>query len=350
MLKPLLRRPQQLANQSALVDALSQLDGRALGEVLLGQLRDVLLIARKDEPTKSWREPARAAQMVALAKALYAARRISRQEYVIFAVSPVEDVHEERWLQGNYESELDHISEAMRAIEEEHGLEPDDYWPLGEGPEEHGRLNEQYGAILDAKLLQTLREFGLDDLADLSEHNSVEFQRLRERGRRIVFHRNEHVPAVRDIVVRYEHDAQRAASANAWSAAVTSLSAGLEGLLLLRCLGSPQKACRIASKLPRRRRPKYPDDPTTWSFENLIETCLAAGWLPPIETSVAQYDAAGLAHLLRRMRNYVHPGKQARERPWVETDAQQYQDVHDIYVVLLSTLGKVRRGKRDIGP
>ena len=81
------------------------------------------------------------------------------------------------------------------------------------------------------------------------------------------------------------------------------------------------------------------------TFETLIEVCLEAGWLPPVETSVARYDTAGLAHLLRLMRNHVHPGRHAREKPWSETDEREYQDADAIYVVLPSTLGKVRRSK-----
>lgn len=349
MLKPLVRRSQRIADRKALIDALGRLDDIALGEDLLAQLRDVLSSAHSHKATKSWKDPVTAAKSVALARVLYNSRRISRQEYVFFAVWPVEVVHDERWMGGEYENELGPISRAIEAIQEEHGLKPDEFWPHGEGPEEYTCLNSRYDAVLDTKFLEVLREFGLHDLADLKEQTPVEFERLRERGRRSVYHRNEHALAIRDVVVRYEEDARRAASVKAYSAAVTSLGAGVEGLLLLRCLRSRQKARRIANKLPKRLRPRFPDDPTTWTFETLIEVCLKAGWLPPVETSVARYNTAGLAHLLRLMRNYVHPGRRAREKPWSETDEREYQDADAIYLVLLSTLGKVPRNKGSYG-
>jgi hypothetical protein len=350
MLKPLARRSQRIADrEAALMSALNRLDDRALGEAVLGQLRDVLA-ALTDKRTEFRKDPLRAAKLVKLAKALYASRRVSTQEYVLFAVSPVERVHEERWMRGDYQNELGPISEAMKSIEEEHGLEPDQYWPLGESPEEYSRLNVQYDAVLDERFMTTLREFGLDDLSELKEQNPAEFNQLLERGRRAIFHRSEYILAIRDVVVRYEEDARRAASVKAYSAAVTSLGAGVEGLLLIRCLRSRHKAHRIASNLKRRVRPRHPEDPTTWTFEALIETCQKAGWLPPVETSVAQYDAAGLAHLLRVMRNHVHPGRQARQRPWSETDEREYQDAEAIYVILLSTLGKIGRSKQAPAP
>ncbi|HEX6902897.1 MAG TPA: hypothetical protein VF789_24490 [Thermoanaerobaculia bacterium] len=245
-------------------------------------------------------------------------------------------------MDGYYENELEPISNAMEEISQAFGLSKEEYWPVGEAPEDYARLSRQYDAILDRHFVAALREFGLDDLADLFEKSPDEFYRLRERGRRSVFHKEELIPALRDIVVRYEVDARRAASVNAYSAAVTLLGAGVEGLLLLRCLRSRHKACKVAQELPRRQRPRPPEDPTKWAFESLIEVCLKAGWLPPVSTPVADYNPAGLAHLLRLMRNHVHPGKYARERPWIETDERDYRDAEAIYLILLARLGHIR--------
>ena len=169
-----------------------------------------------------------------------------------------------------------------------------------------------------------------------------EFNQLRERGRRSVFHKKEYVHALRDIVIQHENDSRLAANAEAFSAAVTSFGAGIEGLLLLRCLRSPRKARSVASKLPKRIRPRRQDNADKWTFETLIETCDAAGWLRPIGTTIAQYNTASMAHVLRNMRNYIHPGRHARERPWSVTDEQEYRDANAIYVLLLSTLGESR--------
>lgn len=345
LLKPLSRRQQRASNQGLYFEALRRLDNRAIGENILGQLRNVLSSVRGNASSRDWKNPVQAKRQVALAKALYASRRISRQQYVFFAVLPVETVHEERIIHGHYE-ELKPINQALVRIEKEHGLATDEFWPREQGPPEHIQLNRRYEAILGEKFREALKEFGLDDLAVLLERSPAQFEQLRERGRRSVFHKEEYVLAVRDVVIQHEEEARQAAIAGAYSAAVTSLGAGVEGLLLLRCLRSRHKANRIAKRLPKRLRPRSPDDPSTWTFETLIEACLAAGWLAPIETSIARYDTAALAHVLRLMRNYVHPGRHARERPWSETDEHEYRDADAIYAVLISVLGNVRPKKR----
>ncbi len=177
LMRPLVRRPQRVADREAFIDALGRLDNRALGEDVLTQLRDVLSYARSDKAHEFWEDPVAAAKSVALVRALYDCGRITTQEYVLLAVSPVEAVHMGRWTSGKYQTDLRPISQAMEKIERQHGLQPDEFWPLGAGPEEYSRLNSQYGAVLDAKLLETLREFGLDDLADLKKQNPREFER-----------------------------------------------------------------------------------------------------------------------------------------------------------------------------
>jgi hypothetical protein len=64
--------------------------------------------------------------------------------------------------------------------------------------------------------------------------------------------------------------------------------------------------------------------------------CKLAEWLPSLTTSEAPIDSYSLAHALRLTRNYVHPGKQVRERPWVEPGEEEYMDSEAIYAALLS--------------
>src|SRR3990172_5446776 len=98
LLKPLVRRSQRVADRKALLAALERLDGRALGEGLLQQLREVVSSGRDHKRSRTWDDPAEVTKSVALARALYASRRISTQEYVFFAVSPVEGLCDARVL------------------------------------------------------------------------------------------------------------------------------------------------------------------------------------------------------------------------------------------------------------
>ncbi len=344
MLRPIVGKPKGLTDQAALVRALDELEHRAIGERLLGELRPRLEKAREKQEQGSWRDPESAKEAVTVATILYASRRLSTSQYVYHACAPVGYVYDERLLNGEYESDLEAVERGIRDVKTAHGLTEDEDWLLDEGPEEWKKLNKQWEVIVDNKFIDTLREFGLDWIADLKDKDARRFKRLHERGRRSVFHTEDTEHILRDIVKRYEKDAVRAASAKAYASAITSLGTAVEGLLTLRCLRSPKKARRLADALTKRRR--QGSDPTKWSFDTLIEVCLQGGWLPPFETDAVVYDSAGLAHLLRRMRNYVHPSMQAVERPWVEIDERDYRDAKAIYAVLYQALVKNSRKHR----
>ncbi|HEY2615875.1 MAG TPA: hypothetical protein VGI78_00920 [Acetobacteraceae bacterium] len=177
---------QRIADRKAVVTALERLDERAIGEHDLPEIVASVSAIRGDRTPVSWKDPEAAMRSVALAKALYAARRISRQEYVFFASQPVEGIREARWLDGVCDADLLGINQAMESIKQNHGLRPEEDWAVGQGLVDYVRLNEEYTGVLRTASNRTLREFGLDDLADLNEGDPDTFDRLRERGRRAV--------------------------------------------------------------------------------------------------------------------------------------------------------------------
>jgi predicted ATPase len=353
LLRPLDRRRTLTADRKAILRALEQLDDRTLGRAVLPGISKVVENARRSGSQELWKDPVFARKQVVLAEALYKSRLISRSKYVFFASSPVDTINEERWLDGRFNDELREITLELEAMDKKSGLLPDQYWPKDQAPDEfrsrYNALHGQYNAVIEQHFTTALSEFGVADLADLRERSPDEFDRLLERGRRSVHHKGEDIPILKDIVVRYEEEASRAASATAYTAGVTLLGAALEGLLLIRCLRSKRKAIRTASALPKKQRPQFPDDPTNWTLKNLIDTCLLAEWLPRISTEYATYDPAALADLLRNMRNLVHPGRCVRERPWSETYERDYRDVEAIYVTLRSKL-LGRRSLTDTAP
>jgi hypothetical protein len=143
-----------------------------------------------------------------------------------------------------------------------------------------------------------------------------------------------------DTVKRDEREARVSATSGAFTAAVTLLGAALEGLLLLRCMKSQAKAIQIAGALPKRQRPRDQNSPSRWTFDNLIQVCLQAGWLPAIHTDAVEIRPEGLAHLLRQMRNLIHPGKVCAESPWVEAERRDFEDAEVIYTTLFATVFK----------
>ncbi|MEG6507941.1 hypothetical protein V6C03_03055 [Methyloligella sp. 2.7D] len=350
-LRPLAKLPRKYDGRHSYFEALDRLDQRALGERALNQLVDVLA-SEGDRKKSNWGDFHEASKQVELAKILYASRRITKEEFVLFAVVPVEAFHDTNFRDGAYASDLKPLSEAMEEIEKNYGLSEEEYWEIGDAPDAYVKLNDRFEEILDAHFVAALRQFQLDELADLKRDNPKKFDELRERGRRSVYHADEYFHSIKDIVVHLEKESKKSSEISAFGAAVTSLGAATEGLLILRCLGSPKKAARIARSLERNYRPRRPDDPTMWSFDELIRVCDEAGWLRPVESESYVYNSADLAHLLRTMRNNVHPGRRAKANPWSEPGERDYRDARAIYEILCTAIGKLRapRLEASVGP
>ena len=257
---------------------------------------------------------------------------ISEEKYIFQSTYLIEHIHEDRWMNGAYDAELAPISAALDKIRKEYDLDPDEDWTSGKGPLEYQKLNNQYGEILSQALTSTLREFSLNDLADMREQDLDKYEQLRERGRRALFHEHEKLEAVEDIVNGHEESARRAVESQAYSAAIIVLGAAMEGLLLIRCLKAPERAKQVAKTFLKSKKPG--NDPLRWSFNTLIEVCLKSGWLSPIATSIAAYDSDKLAHFLREQRNLIHPGKQVRSRAWIEVNEEEFKSVEAIYFLL----------------
>lgn len=94
--------------------------------------------------------------------------------------------------QERYEDDprLEAISCEMEQIEEAHGLTEDEYWPIGEGPEDHRALDARWNEAADAIIAETFRAQGEGAMADLFEGDRAEFDRRFEVGRRF-FHSEE---------------------------------------------------------------------------------------------------------------------------------------------------------------
>lgn len=344
LLRPLAKRKISPANRRHLEQAIVVMEREVIAGVIAPKLAERSRVIKESIGKGAWKEPAYARSMIELAEALLHSNRISDQEYVFIASSTSEAIHEERQFAGGYPELLD-LDRKMDAIRQSHNLAPDEYWPIGRAPRKYRDLEAQYEQATDLRFVQTLKELGATALADLFMSDRKEFDRRRERGRRSMNHKNETSAALADAIVRYEQEARIAASSRAYACAVIMLGAAVEGLLLMRCLRSKKKSSEIASKLPKQQRPRDTNSPFRWTFEALIETCLAAGWLPKVKTSSIEINPQALAHSIREMRNRIHPGRVALDYPWIEFSERNFAHAELIYATLFATLslGKYRR-------
>jgi hypothetical protein len=344
LLKPIAKRKSVPKGRETISEALDFLESRTIAVTLLPTLAQIYKDVKEQEKQSSWKDPDTAKTIIGLAMSMLLARSISTQEYTFLVAMAAERVNDCRIETDSYPEIVD-LMEQLRLVHAAHGLGPDDYWRVGEGPPEYEELNRQFDEAVHKRFIETLLELGVDDIADLYTVDRQEFDRRRERGRRVFFHKDEMALALADTAIRYEIEAKSAASVGAYTAAVTLLGAAVEGLLVLRCLRSPIKARRVAASLPRAKRPNPNNGPTKWSFDTLIETCLAAGWLPDLSTAAGTLVPGELAHSLRQMRNYIHPGRVVEDRPWIEADQIDYTSAEAIFTAIFSTVSGAKRLK-----
>jgi len=314
--------------------SLHALDKRAAGDVRLNQLRRTISETNNEAASDN----TDIHYNLNLSKILYDSRKISFDEFVFFVSSPIEELVSDRYHEGYYKRTFAQCEEAIAALGEKYGLAEGHYWLKDDEPPDYRALTAHWEYIFELTQVDALREFGQDEIAKLRKDDKLKFDEHRELGRRSVFHKDDVTYAIRDLISFHQNEAERAASARAFASAIFSTAAAIEGIMLSRCLASPKKAARLAANLPSRLRRRKSNEPTSWTFETLIEVCNAAGWLTPIETNVASYNVAVLTHELRQMRNLTHPGRHSVERPWFRPGEQEYNDAHAIYAVLADKL------------
>lgn len=190
LLKPIARRKAPVTIRKRIDAAIELLDQRAIAGAYLPEIARIQKEQRQHKSPGSYKDPASAQITVALATALFMARRISAQEYTFMVASVAEGVNEGRITDDAY-PEIVELFAKIRDVEVAHGLGPDEYWANGEEPDEYLNLNRQFEAATEKRLIETFRELGAEDISGLYVANREEFDRRRERGRRAFFHKDE---------------------------------------------------------------------------------------------------------------------------------------------------------------
>ena len=100
-------------------------------------------------------------------------------------------------------------------------------------------LEQQYSGVLDRKFEETLREYGLDDIADLYHMDREAYDARREQGRRLSFEEISEEEQINTVQNRLEAEADVCANGGAYYAATVMIGSALEAALLFACLKAP---------------------------------------------------------------------------------------------------------------
>jgi hypothetical protein len=83
--------------------------------------------------------------------------------------------------------ELRRLSAEMAAFNRAEGLADDEYWPLGEGPDDYEALRVEWDRVHDQTIADTFRAYDEVEMADLYQNDNNTFHRRYDRGRKKIF-------------------------------------------------------------------------------------------------------------------------------------------------------------------
>ena len=271
-----------------------------------------------------------------LADALLTSGRITASEYLIYATFGLEYRHDQRWLDGDY-PEIANLSAKLNKIEKQYGLKDDEYWLNKDQPQEARILNDEYSDALDLRYERLLREFELHDIADLWGKNRKEYDRQREIGRRSIFEKGNHLAAIQASILVYEKEAQLSARAGAFYAGSVMLGSAAEARILEAVLIYPNIISTALGEMRSQDKPKNLN-PLHWSLEHLISVADHAGWITVIENHEVGISVRKWLASLRELRNLLHAGRHARDKPHVLISQAEYTDAQLGYCALKISL------------
>src|SRR5699024_1945774 len=283
---------------------------------------------RKDEDSKE--DYSR--RMLQFVKAKRKSGGLSFPNYIFRAAFYVIEIHENRWLNHQYDEELNPISQKMKEIEKENGLKEDEYWPLDEGPDEWRELNNEYNRVLYQKLSKVFKEIGFEDIADLIKKDKAKYDKLYEEGRKNTFNETSEIEKLSAIIDKYKREAQISIESKAYYASAILSGAAIEALLLREVLKKPEQVSEVIDSLPQKNKPK--SDPKKWRLYDLINIAERADWLPKIQIKDDIFLLDALAHVVRALRNFLHPGRVLREKATIGIEKSEAELANSVLVVL----------------
>ena len=317
-----------------------------------GKVSDLVHVRKNQHQSVSKREvdqvETEARKWLDLAESAEISGAFSRPECFLLRVFAVERVHEQRWLDGFYVADLADIDSRMDSIRQREKLNHDEYWPIGQGPEDWEELSHQYEQVLDAKFEETLREYGLDDIADLYHSDRKLYDDLREKGRRLVFKDIPELERLSAAQQQFELEAGICAQGGAYHAAVVMIGAAIEATLMFACLNRLDDALNARDRLSADKRPAR-SSPKRWNLQELAIVAEEAGWLPgyelvdgtfPSPAPFARLFSRPLVDMVRKLRNLVHPRRHLSNSTVADVE-REYANARAAYTLLKWHLSKL---------
>lgn len=224
-------------------------------------------------------------------------------------------VNENRWLDGNYQKDLDPISKKIRQIELEYGLKDDEYFPLKGAPKEIKFLNKKYDEIIYNKQKEVIDEFLSKTIKDFfsSELDLIHSQYLRSL-KQISNRKPQHkqykktISKETQLMNKYYSEFKNCYKNKLYLPAVVMLGAAFESLLISKII---QVKINIQEKINNLYDNKIINSKDLYklTLQDLIRLSSSLHLIPTIEYKEKIFFLDRMSDYIKNARNFVHPGK-----------------------------------------
>ncbi len=138
------------------------------------------------------------------------------------------------------------------------------------------------------------------------------------------------------LIRRYEREASRAAEARLYYAACALIGSALEGAILAMCTVYDKEVETHLRALPSNQRP--PRAAQDWTLNHCIKIASALGWLPTRNSLRSRRKIGDWVHLVRELRNLIHPGKHVRDYPRIRIAKAHWGDARAVFKIASENL------------
>lgn len=231
-------------------------------------------------------------------------------------------IHEKQWTNGEYQDELEPISDAIDKVKKKHGLTDGEYWPLGEGPKEYQELEKQYDEVLNRKSQEVLKEI-LPPKTYKKFSNDIKYiekQHFKEVMQRVnASKKKSRSKPAKDPILRlmssYEKEAQACFNSKAYRASGLMIGSALECLLIHLLSKDIKKTKRQINALCKKKVIKS-KKLLEMGLNDLVKLAYSLGFASDIVHEDRKIVLIDWLHLLREARNLVHPGRIIRREDY----------------------------------
>lgn len=248
--------------------------------------------------------------------------------FMILTASILMKHEKNTYVENLYDDDLRPILDKSRELEKtKYGLQDDEYFSASERPDDIKELGDQFDKILDEKLIQLFKEYGLNTFADSYAEDKNKFMtrfygiKDKLKGRKD--------DSILSIIHSLETEAVKCASIQAFNAASILISSAIEGVLYHACSGNSKFINELINYNKSKKKKNREKSTAELSLSELISLTKNADLLQIDNVP----EISSLLKIVNSIRNLIHPGRRL-SADYHDIGKDEYSFLYSIFMGL----------------